>query len=237
MLPAIRTVPARARPRGGNPRGERTRRRLVETAITVFAELGYEGASTRLLAERAGVTLPAIQYHFGSKEGLYRAAVEHIADFIAQQMAPVGSRVKAALARKHLPRRDLVALLVELLDIFVAMVFESRRRHGRAQSEARKLFIARAEIENVPALEALYDVMRKSVGEPCAALIGRLTNRPARDQATLLRMAALIGQVTVFCNKPALRTLGWQNVTRSRLRAVQTLAREQTRALYRGDGR
>lgn len=235
MLQAPHMAPPR--PRVTQARGQATRRRLIETATIAFAELGYDGASTRLLAERAGVNLPAIQYHFGSKEGLYRAVVEDMAGFIAAQMAPVGKRVGAALARKHLPRRQLVALLVELLDVFVAMVFESQRRHGRAQTEARKLFIARAEIENVPALETLYDAMRKSVGEPCAALIGRLTGRSPRDQATLLRMAALIGQVTVFCNKPALRTLGWRDVTKARLRAVQTLAREQTRALYSGDGR
>jgi len=236
MLQAMHTT-ARPRPRATQARGAATRRRLIETATLAFAELGYEGASTRLLAERAGVHLPAIPYHFGSKEGLYRAVVEDIAAFIAAQMAPVSKRVAATLARRQVPRRDLVGLLVELLDVFVAMVFESQRRHGKAQTEARKLFIARAEIENVPALESLYDTMRKCVGEPCAGLIGRLTGKPPQDQATLLRMAALLGQVTVFCNKPALRTLGWRDVTKARLRAVQTLAREQTRALYRGDGR
>jgi len=63
------SVAARYRP-GTDPRGEDTRRRILETAIEVFAREGYEGTSTRELAAAAGVNLPAIQYYFGSKEGL-----------------------------------------------------------------------------------------------------------------------------------------------------------------------
>jgi len=37
-------------------RGEDTRRRILETAIEVFANEGYEGATTRALAEQAEVS-------------------------------------------------------------------------------------------------------------------------------------------------------------------------------------
>src|ERR1700747_881667 len=85
----------RSRP-GAYQRREATRRRMVETAIDVFATHGYEGVSTRLLAERAGVNLPAIQYYFGSKEGLYRAAIGHIADVVEGRMAICSHHVRAA---------------------------------------------------------------------------------------------------------------------------------------------
>ncbi|HXM85689.1 MAG TPA: TetR family transcriptional regulator, partial [Stellaceae bacterium] len=104
MRPAIDEEPARYRPHGSFPRSVETRRRLIETAIAAFGELGFEGASTRLLAERAGVNLPAIQYHFGGKEGLYRAAVDHIAQYIEEQMTPVGARVRKTLAHKRISR-------------------------------------------------------------------------------------------------------------------------------------
>ena len=55
---------------GAYARGEDARRRILEAALEMFATVGYEGTSTRHLAERAGVNLPAIQYYFGSKEGL-----------------------------------------------------------------------------------------------------------------------------------------------------------------------
>ena len=43
-----------------------------------FAANGFEGASTRTIAERAGTHQPQINYHFDSKEALWRAAVDHL---------------------------------------------------------------------------------------------------------------------------------------------------------------
>ena len=147
MRPAIHERPLRLRPRV-QTRGEDTRRRLIETAIAAFGELGFEGAGTRLLTERAGVNLPAIQYHFGSKEGLYRAAVDHIARYIEQQMAPVGSRVRRTLAgNKKVSRRVVSSLLRKLLDDFVLLVFGGGERDRRKHVKSHQLFIARAEVE------------------------------------------------------------------------------------------
>ena len=72
---------------GSQQRGEDTRRRILEAAFELFASDGFEGASTRTLAERAGVNLPAIQYYFGSKEGLYRAVVEQFRQQMESRVA------------------------------------------------------------------------------------------------------------------------------------------------------
>jgi len=232
MRPAINEEPARYRPHGSFPRSVETRRRLIETAIAVFGELGFEGASTRLLAERAGVNLPAIQYHFGSKEGLYRAAVDHIAQYIEERMAPVGARVRKTLARKRISRRQLSSLLRELLDGFVLLVFGSGERGRRDRVESHQLFIARAEVEQSEALESLYATMRRCVSEPCSALVGRLIGRSAKNEQTRLRTIAIIGQATVFCCKPARHTLGWDAFSGAHVRAVQKIVNDHTRAIF-----
>src|SRR5947209_130826 len=53
-----------------------TRRRILKSASRVFAGQGYEGASIRDIVTKADVNQAAINYHFGSKEGLYRAVLE-----------------------------------------------------------------------------------------------------------------------------------------------------------------
>lgn len=50
------------------------RSRLVNAALRLFAEKGYEAASTREICEAAGVNISSIRYYFGDKAGLYRAA-------------------------------------------------------------------------------------------------------------------------------------------------------------------
>ena len=50
------------------------RGKLIRAALKLFAEKGYEGASTRDICRLAGSNISAIRYYFGSKAGLYRAA-------------------------------------------------------------------------------------------------------------------------------------------------------------------
>jgi AcrR family transcriptional regulator len=64
-----------ARRRGRRPAGQDTRTALVEAARAVFAESGYDGATVRAIATRAGVDAAMVNHWFGSKEGLFARAV------------------------------------------------------------------------------------------------------------------------------------------------------------------
>ncbi len=206
-------------------RGEDTRRRLIETAIEAFGTYGYDATSTRRLAEQAGVTLPSIQYYFGSKEGLYRAAVEHIMQPMNERMQPVAERVTAALVGGRPSRAELLSLLGEMLDAFVASMV------GGEERDSRKRFLGRAEVERSAALDPFRESIRRYVVQPCAALIGQFLDRPAGDERVMLRTVAIIGQVSVFCHHGAQRALGWTQFTDERVRAVQALIREHTEAI------
>ncbi|MBW4890479.1 TetR/AcrR family transcriptional regulator [Mucilaginibacter sp. HMF5004] len=49
---------------------------ILDVAEKVFSELGYDGASTRMISGEAGVNMAMLNYYFGSKEGLYLAIFE-----------------------------------------------------------------------------------------------------------------------------------------------------------------
>jgi TetR/AcrR family transcriptional regulator len=49
---------------------------LLSAARKVFARKGFEGATVKDLADEAGVNISLVSYHFGGKEGLYRACLE-----------------------------------------------------------------------------------------------------------------------------------------------------------------
>lgn len=51
---------------------DRSRQRLLDAALDVFAAKGYAGARVQEIADRAGVNKQLINYYFDSKEGLYR---------------------------------------------------------------------------------------------------------------------------------------------------------------------
>ncbi|MBB5855534.1 TetR/AcrR family transcriptional regulator [Amycolatopsis umgeniensis] len=56
-------------------RGQIARRRLLEAAVALVPELGWSAVSTRILAERAGVTPSVVHYHFPSLQALLIEAV------------------------------------------------------------------------------------------------------------------------------------------------------------------
>ena len=65
-------------PRKQQQRSIRTKQKLLDAALEAFSENGFQGTSTRNIAERAGVHHPLITYHFKNKEELWRAAADRI---------------------------------------------------------------------------------------------------------------------------------------------------------------
>lgn len=57
---------------------ESTKAKIIEVAIECFGEFGYEGTSMRLIAEKSGISKPAIYYYFPDKEKLFLGIVEHV---------------------------------------------------------------------------------------------------------------------------------------------------------------
>ncbi|MFC9507685.1 TetR/AcrR family transcriptional regulator [Streptomyces sp. NPDC057002] len=61
-------------------RSRATRQRLLEAAVACLAEHGWAGSTVSVVAERAGVSRGAAQHHFPTREDLFTAAVEYVAE-------------------------------------------------------------------------------------------------------------------------------------------------------------
>ncbi len=99
-----------------DPRGASRRAAIIQTALDVFASRGSTDATFRTIAHAAGVSVGAIQHHFGSKEGLIEAVDTYVLQTIGAVMsqpepaepAEVGQRVRV-LFDAHLPVLDYLA--------------------------------------------------------------------------------------------------------------------------------
>jgi AcrR family transcriptional regulator len=60
------------------PKARRTRKQILDTAMRLFAELGYDKAGNAAIAEACGLTRGAMLYHFPTREDLVAAAALHI---------------------------------------------------------------------------------------------------------------------------------------------------------------
>lgn len=91
-----------------------TRNKIIKAAARIFAEHGYEGASIRRIIAKADVNVAAINYHFGGKEGLYRAVLKTALDALqhAEGSAPPSEpEVGRDAALRAFVRRQLQPML------------------------------------------------------------------------------------------------------------------------------
>lgn len=102
--------PLNKRRAGKKPRGEEVRERVLHAALECFGAFGFEGTSTRAVAERAGLSHPLLLYHFESKDQLWRST---IADVIVHYRAELEDRIAKA------GRKDAGAALHAFIENFV----------------------------------------------------------------------------------------------------------------------
>ena len=69
---------------GRKARGEASRHAIIEAAIAGIAGQGIAGATLEVVARRAGVSKPLLLFHFGSKDGLLVAVLEHMGALYAR---------------------------------------------------------------------------------------------------------------------------------------------------------
>jgi TetR/AcrR family transcriptional regulator len=57
--------------------GSDSKNEILEAALRVFAQHSFEGAALQEIAQKASIGQPLVHYHFGSKENLWKAAVDY----------------------------------------------------------------------------------------------------------------------------------------------------------------
>ncbi|MBW2059180.1 MAG: TetR/AcrR family transcriptional regulator [Deltaproteobacteria bacterium] len=88
---------------------QNARERLLESAMELFAEKGYEGVSVREIVQGAKVTKPVLYYYFGNKEGLYQTLVE-------EALETYRGVLEIAMSKKRTVLEQLVEMVSLQLD-------------------------------------------------------------------------------------------------------------------------
>jgi AcrR family transcriptional regulator len=112
-----RTYPAKA-----TPKSLRTRARILDAAMRLFAEVGYHAATNAMIADAAKLTRGAMLYHFGSREELVEAAAQ-----VGDRFGPL---IQAGADPRFQTSRDLGRFLLEGL-AKGAMTYEEPARRER----------------------------------------------------------------------------------------------------------
>ncbi|BBC95314.1 TetR/AcrR family transcriptional regulator [Streptomyces griseofuscus] len=181
-------------------RSRATRQRLLEAAVACLAEHGWAGSTVAVVAERAGVSRGAAQHHFPTREDLFTAAVEYVAEersSALRDLFPDGVRGD---------RRAVVTALVDLytgplfraaLQLWVAASNEEQLRGRVTELEARvgrethriAVELLRADESRPGVRETVQGLLDMARG---LGLANVLTDDTARRERVVAQWAALV---------------------------------------------
>ena len=171
--------------------GDDTRTKLLTTAIRLFGDCGYDAVTTRMLADDAEANVAAIKYHFGSKDDLYVAAIDHIVGLMAPRLELVLSMAgQARSIAGNDPERQAVLIkqVVEaVLGVFLGAEFRPVVR-----------FVLRELLFPGPHFPRVYDAIPRQLHEAWTDIVAWVLELDAADPVAIVRSQAVIGQVIVY---------------------------------------
>jgi len=154
-------MPAPVRRRAAREEEASTRERMLDVALRAFAELGYQGASTRAIAARAGVNQGLIPYYVGSKERLWREAVDRafaeLRDELDPAVAAAGRGAPGTPGGVERVLRRVVRFVARHPD-FVRLMSEEGKREG-----PRMRWIVDRHVR--PLYQATQELLRRAADE------------------------------------------------------------------------
>ena len=223
---------ARRKTESGYARGEETRARIIQVALALFGEHGFDGVSTRDIAAQAGVPAPSLQYYFENKEGLYAAC---IADIQASAMNAVGPALDNLewLLASEASDSQLIDGYCAVLESFADFLFAS------PDAARRALFIKR---RIMPMKSALMPKEQWAKGPGarlhncCIGVIARLSGGSTSEEESRMMAVAINGQLLTFhFSRDHLDyVLGYDEITGDRLAMLKRIVRRQTTLVFKG---
>ena len=168
------------------------RQRLIDAGLEIFGTYNLEGATTRQLAEHAGVNQAAIPYYFGGKEGLYFAVIEHLFSTNFAVIGPVVTALQGELASKKPTRDEALALLKKLLNTMLERIL------ARKASSTWARIIMREQMQPTQAFSLIYEKGIRRVHEAVAMLLAIILEKKPTDRRVILRSHMVVGQILIF---------------------------------------
>lgn len=155
---------------------EHTRTRLLEAAREVFSQHGFQGATVREICRRAEANGAAVNYHFGSKDGLLAEALN---------FAPLKALQKANVKAGDCPSMRLRLFISD----FMLMLLDEKNPSSQCQIMARELS------DPTPALDK---IVREAIA-PLHEFLGKLVSEIAGDKISAAEVRRCVHSIFGQC--------------------------------------
>lgn len=206
-------------------RGAQTRLALIEAGLELFGERGVEGTSTRMLSQKAGTNIAAINYHFGGKNELYIAIAEHICEAISQHMKPLHAKF-IAIDVETLEQPQAEQYCIDIL-LFLARFYAEQDGLFRASR-----IIMREQASPTEAFTIFYKSIMEPIQNILDGLIAKATGHDRESHLIKVQTHLFLGQILGLrvARESFLRHLQKTELSRDELSIIYSAIRMQVQA-------
>lgn len=189
----ILCMPAKKLTRALQP-PEDSHERLLQAAIHVFTERGYEDASIRAICKRAGLNVAMVRYHFGGKRGLYDEVIRFVVDTDARK-----ELLRKAVQESATPEE---ALRQAIHTVFRRLITRTEQSHVHLRLMLNEITHPSSVLtdEMQASMQSFYDQFRR--------LVGSILKLPIDHLRTRLSTHSVLGQMAHYVHaRPLLQRL------------------------------
>ena len=171
-----------------------SKNKLLKTAFELFALRGMDGVSTREIVRRAGVNIHAISYYFGGKEGLYKAVIDYLFDFMKEESGSFIHLDEYLCALDGAGREKAWDLLFKAMDEFSDFGFVPKNKYVA-------LFLTREEFYPSKYGKKFFEKLTCPLQEFMVRCISKITGMEETDRKAVLLCHMITAQTLVLGRK------------------------------------
>lgn len=203
------------------PEDENSKQRILESAVKLFAQKGFEGASVREICQRANVNICMISYYWGGKKELYQGIID---DLIEKQVEYSKTFVDFDMDITKLSKNQQADLLLLVLDKFVDFFYSNFSK------ELLIILLKEQQSENFIASPPAILFLRKLL----ACILGKGEN----DREIILKTIFMLSQINSPRIMPSftLKLLGQEDFIQEDIKIIKDNVKSYAQMLIRETG-
>lgn len=166
-----------------------SKKKIINSAILLFANKGFDSTSTREICKHAGVNLSLISYYFKTKDSLYTEIIDSIVnyglEYLKEELLKANNLAKMTCEEKVCLYKTILEKYVDFLysesvpNSFVVLMLKEQTV---AHSKFSELFAKKIDI--------LYKTLRK--------ILASILKKTENDKTVVLEVFSIVGQILSF---------------------------------------
>lgn len=166
-----------------------SKKKIINSAIVLFASKGFDSTSTREICKHAGVNLSLISYYFKTKENLYTSIIESILNF---GLKVLETEIKLAKNIDELSKDEKGELFYRLLEKYTTFLYSESVPNNFVILMIKEQTVSNSKFSTIytEKIEIFYQALRKIL----ASIMGKNEN----DKMIIFQISIIIGEILSF---------------------------------------